>query len=215
MFIETAIALVLIFAVLVLFHEFGHFAAARLVGMRVEEFAFGFGPKMITLFKRGDTEYTLHPIPLGGFCKIAGMEPDEQDIPDGFQAQAIWKRALVIFAGPFMSFVLAVLVFVSLGVYWGFPDFAKVQNRVGAVNPQTEAYRMNLRAGDRILEINGARVTDGEQLTSFIHSRPGERINLVIDRAAGPSGRAGLLGGRCSTSGRTGHLWAKGARSMR
>jgi len=180
--LETAIALVFIFAVLVMFHELGHFIAARAVGIRVEEFALGFGPKLIRLFKRGDTEYTIHPVPLGGFVKLAGMEPGEEDIPDGFQAQTRWKRALVIFAGPFASFVLAVVVFLFVGVYFGFPDLTKPANRVGMVNPETEAARIGLRAGDWVIRIDGTRITNGRQMTNIIHASPGKNIRLVIKR---------------------------------
>lgn len=169
-------------AVLVVFHELGHFAAARLAGIRVEEFAFGFGPKLFRLFRRGDTEYTVHPFPLGGFVKLAGMEPGQEDIPDGYQAQPAWKRALVIFSGPFMSFVLGAAVFVFLGIYWGFPDPFNVRNEVGMVSPQTEAARIGLRAGDRILKIDGVAIKRGLQMVNLIHHKPGKRVTLLIER---------------------------------
>ena len=180
MIIITAITLVIVFAILVIFHEFGHFTAAKLVGIRVEEFAIGFGPKLMTLFKKGDTEYTIHPFPLGGFVKLTGMEPGDEEIPYSFQAQPVWKRAVTIFAGPFASFVLAVLVFVGMGIFFGFPDSAKPQNRVGVVMPQTEAARIGLRSGDHILEIDGKKVIQGMQLIDFIHKSPGKKISLTI-----------------------------------
>lgn len=181
MILKTTIALIALFAILVMFHELGHFIFARLTGMRVEEFAFGFGPKLIRLFKRGDTEYTIHPFPLGGFVKIAGMEPGEEDIPDGFQAQAIWKRALVIFAGPLFSFILAVIVFIMLGLFWGYPT-GTTENKIASVSPQTVAAKIGLRSGDRIIEINGTRVTTGDQMTALIHSKPGQPLKLVVER---------------------------------
>jgi len=180
--IETTIALALVFGALVVFHELGHFISAKLVGIRVEEFAVGFGPKLLRLFRRGDTEYTIHPVPLGGFVKLAGMEPGEEDIADGFQAQPVWKRALVIFSGPFASFVLAMLVFVGLGVFWGFQDYSRPQNRVGMVQPKTEAARIGLRAGDRVLYINGRKIDNGREMTQVIHANPGKRLELRIAR---------------------------------
>jgi regulator of sigma E protease len=190
--LETTIALVFMFAILVMFHELGHFLTARAVGIRVEVFALGFGPKLLRLFKRGDTEYTLHPLPVGGFVKLAGMEPGEEDIPDGFQAQAPWKRALVIFAGPFASFVLAVLVFLIVGVYFGFPDINKPSNRVGMVQPQTQAAKIDLKAGDRIIEIDGVRITNGRKMTDLIHSKPGQNVRIVVERGGKRTTKTGV-----------------------
>ncbi|MCL5104608.1 MAG: site-2 protease family protein [Armatimonadetes bacterium] len=181
MVIQTTIALVFIFAVLVMFHELGHFIAARLVGIKIEEFSFGFGPKLIRLFKRGDTDYTWRLVPLGGFVRLTGMEPGDENIPDSFQAQAIWKRALVIFCGPFASFLLAVIVFVTMGVFWGYP-IGSTQNKIGMVIPQTEAARIGLRAGDRILEIDGVKISDGKQMVDFIHDAPGKDLSLLVER---------------------------------
>lgn len=181
MIIQTAIALVFLFAILVMFHELGHFTLARLVGIRVDEFAFGFGPKLITLFKRGDTEYTIHPFPLGGFVKLAGMEPGEEDIADGFQAQAIWKRALVIFAGPFASFVLAVIVFTAMGVFWGFPT-GNTENKVAMVNPKSVAANIGIRAGDHIIAIDNTTIKSGKDMTKLIHDNPGKELTLTVMR---------------------------------
>lgn len=178
--IETAITLIIVFSILVIAHEFGHFIVAKKCGIKVEEFALGFGPKLVTLAKLGDTSYTIRFFPLGGFVKLTGMEPGEENISDGFQAQAIWKRAITIFAGPLFSFLLALVVFVTLGLFWGFPG--DVQNRVGMVSPQTEAARMGLRSGDKILEIEGKKITSGMDMISLISNKPGENINLKIQR---------------------------------
>ena len=201
MVIETTIALLLIFGALVMGHELGHFITARLVGIRVEEFAFGFGPKLLRLFKRGDTEYTIHPVPLGGFVKLAGMEPGQEDIPDGLQAQSAWKRAIVFAAGPVASFILAVVIFVGTGVFWGFPHDWKTMNRVGSVMPQTVASKIGLRAGDRILAIDGKPVSSGIEMTTLIHNKPGEQVRLTVEhngdkttRTAVPSWSVQYLG---------------------
>lgn len=181
MTIESTIVFIAMLGVLVFFHEWGHFIAAKLSGIRVEEFAFGFGPRLARLLKRGDTEYTIHAVPLGGFVKLTGMEPGEEDIQGGFQAQPIWKRALVIFAGPLFSFILGVGVLLLVGIHWGFPD-GKMLPRVGVVEPGTEAARIDLRAGDWVREVNGIRITSGAQMTDLIHASPGRTVTLVIDR---------------------------------
>lgn len=180
MTIESIVVFILLLGVLVLFHEWGHFVAARLSGMRVEEFAFGFGPRLLRLFRRGDTEYTIHALPLGGFVKLAGMEPGQEDIADGFQAQSAWKRAFVIFSGPFTSLLLGAAVFILLGVIWGYPF--GLQNQVGQVFPKSEAARIGLRAGDRILSIDGTPIKHGVDMISLIHNKPGEPVTLVVQR---------------------------------
>ena len=182
MSLESIIVFALILGVLIWFHELGHFITAKLAGIRVEVFAFGLGPRLLRVFRRGDTEYAIHLLPLGGFVKLAGMETGEEDIADGFQAQPIWKRAVVIFAGPLFSFVLGVAVLLFVGVHWGFQDYTQPEPRIGSVQPLTEAARVDLRAGDRVLEINGIRITQGTQMTQLIHSKPGEELTLLIDR---------------------------------
>lgn len=182
MTVESLVVFVLILGVLVYFHELGHFIAAKASKMRVEEFAFGFGPRLLRLFKRNDTEYTIHLVPLGGFVKIAGMEPGEEDVADGFQAQAIWKRALTIFAGPLFSFLLGAAVLLFAGVYWGKQDIAHPEPRVGSVHAKSEAARIDLRAGDWIREIDGVKITKGTQMTQVIHSNPGKKLTLLVER---------------------------------
>ncbi|MFQ3548125.1 MAG: RIP metalloprotease RseP [Armatimonadota bacterium] len=180
--LQTAAALIFIFSFLVVAHEFGHYIFAKLSGMKVEEFAIGFGPKLFRYYKKNETEFTVHLIPLGGFVKIIGMEPDEEHLPDGFQAQSRGKRALTIFAGPLFSFLFGAAVFIFVGLYWGFPDGTEMMNRVGFVNPQTEAHRIGLRSGDTILKINGIEVSTGDDLINLIHKKPGEKLELEIER---------------------------------
>ena len=94
----TILAAILVFGILVTVHEFGHFITAKLTGMRVDEFAIGFGPKLYQQ-KDGDTLYSLRAIPLGGYNKIAGMDPEDPVTPDSFKSKSIPKRMLVILAG--------------------------------------------------------------------------------------------------------------------
>ncbi|MCL6519919.1 MAG: M50 family metallopeptidase [Armatimonadetes bacterium] len=177
---QTSLALIIIIGALIFFHELGHFAAAKLFRIRVEEFAFGFGPKFIRIFKRGETEYTIHPIPLGGFVKLAGMEPGKEDIPGGFNSKPVGQRMLVYFSGPLMSFVLAYLIFCMLGVVIGLPT--GIINKVDLVAPGSEAERIGLKTGDLIVSINGEKIDSGMEMLKIIHGSPNKRLTLVIQR---------------------------------
>src|SRR5918998_6327549 len=121
------------FSLLVILHEAGHFAAAKAVGMRVERFSLFFPPLLLRK-KRGETEYALGALPLGGYVKISGMNPDE-DLPDevrtrAYYSQPVWKRVTVIAAGPLVNFVLA---FVLLLVLFAVIGPETVSNRVGTI----------------------------------------------------------------------------------
>ena len=109
----TLVATIFVFGLLVLFHELGHFITAKMVGMRVEEFAIGFGPKLFS-YQKGETLYSLRIIPLGGFNKIAGMDPDEEKDERAYTAKPIWARMIVILAGSTMNFILPVLIFLGI-----------------------------------------------------------------------------------------------------
>ncbi|MBP5094076.1 MAG: RIP metalloprotease RseP [Abditibacteriota bacterium] len=180
--IETIIALIIVFALLVIFHECGHYLAARWAGMRVDEFSLGFGPIVRKLFNKSGTQFNLRWIPLGGFVNIAGMEPgSEETIPDGFQAKSLWKRALVVFAGPFASFLLALILFLVIGVGWGFVA-GKTLNKILVVNPNTPAAEAGLRAGDTITAINDIPVKDGRDMVDRIHTSPGRPLKITVLR---------------------------------
>lgn len=120
----TILAAIFVFGVLVTVHEFGHFITAKLTGMRVDEFAIGFGPKLYQQ-KDGDTLYSLRAIPLGGYNKIAGMDPDEPVTENSFNSKPIPARMLVILAGALMNFILPVILF--SGIFM-------VEGRVQVVN---------------------------------------------------------------------------------
>jgi regulator of sigma E protease len=141
------------FCLLIMLHEAGHFFAAKATGMRVERFFLFFGPT-IWSFKRGETEYGVKAIPLGGYVKISGMTPEEELPPEvehrAYYRQKVWKRIVVIAAGPAVNIVLAFLIF--LGVY--FFAAQKVDQTVGEIRPGTPAAKV-LRPGDRIVAVDG------------------------------------------------------------
>ena len=142
------------FAALIILHEFGHFAAAKAVGMRVERFSLFF-PPLIARVRRGETEYAIGAVPLGGYVKITGMNPNERIPPEiahrAYFKQPVWKRVVVIFAGPFMNFVIA------FGIIWALLlSQGQVRNalQVAVVDAGTPAAGQ-LRENDRIVSIDG------------------------------------------------------------
>lgn len=217
MTIEWIVTFIIILSVLVVAHEWGHFIVARLFGIRVDEFSIGFGPRAVRLGQRGDTEYNVRWIPLGGYVKIAGMDPDEEpilrardkimgrdketevplvaentpdraetdiqvlrDAEDGFYSKPLWQRSLVIFAGPFMSFVLGYVVLCSLGVTVGLPIIPT--DKVDSIMPGSQAEHMGLRPGDTIVQVGGVAITSGTQMEDIIHSSLGKPLAVTVQR---------------------------------
>ena len=142
------------FAVLIILHEGGHFAAAKAVGMRVERFSLFFGPLLVKV-RRGETEYGIGPIPLGGYVKITGMNPNEEIAPEhrarAYYNQAVWKRIFVISAGPAVNLLLAFGIIWVLLLSNGQPVGL---TRVQAVQPATPAASV-VRAGDKVISVDG------------------------------------------------------------
>jgi regulator of sigma E protease len=144
------------FAVLIILHEFGHFVVAKAVGMRVERFSLFF-PPLIARKKVGETEYAIGALPLGGYVKISGMNPDEalpEEVRDrAYHAQPVWKRIAVIAAGPAMNLMLALLL---LFVFFAFVGARTVSDRVGDVDEKLPAAGV-LQRGDELVSVDGRR----------------------------------------------------------
>jgi regulator of sigma E protease len=142
------------FAVLVILHEAGHFAAAKAVGMRVERFSLFFGPLLVKV-RRGETEYGIGPIPLGGYVKITGMNPNEEMPPEvahrAYYRQPVWKRIVVISAGPAVNLVIA---FVMLWAIYGLHGEPTTVSRVAPIKLKAPAAGV-LQPGDRIVSVDG------------------------------------------------------------
>jgi len=180
--------------ILVAIHEWGHFIAAKAVGVRVYEFALGFGPKLVTYMRRGGTDYTVRAFPLGGFVNPKGMQPDDPIEPDGLNGRRPAERALVYLAGPLMNVILGAALLMTVGWVAGTPD-TKVA-LVGEVTKGREAARMQvvtvngqpvtgakpgLRVGDRILSIDGRPVTL-ENVTRHINPNADKEITVAVRR---------------------------------
>jgi regulator of sigma E protease len=148
------------FSALIVLHEAGHFVAAKATGMRVEKFFLFFPPKLVSI-RRGETEYGIGAIPAGGFVKISGMNPDEELPPEaegrGYYDQPVWKRIVVIGAGPAVNVVLAFAILYVLALGGNQPTQA-----VERVIPDTPAAAAGLEPGDRILAVDGSRYRNGD-----------------------------------------------------
>ena len=177
------VAAVLAVSLLIIVHEAGHFLAARRFGMRVERFSVGFGP-VLAAFRRGETEFAISALPLGGYVRISGMAPGDDVAPGDSRAyanQAAWRRFLVILAGPGMNYVSAVAIAAVLLATVGLRA-ADPAARVGALVPGMPAAEAGLRPGDRIVSVAGTPVDTFTDLVAELRRHPGERIALEVER---------------------------------
>lgn len=178
----TILAAIFVFGVLVTVHEFGHFITAKLTGMRVDEFAIGFGPKIYQR-KEGDTLYSLRAIPLGGYNKIAGMDPDDPVEPDSFKSKSIPARMLVILAGALMNFILPVILFAGIFMAEGM-DKPVNEPVLGIVVEEKAAYNAGLKPGDRILTINGVEMKTWNDVVSTLQANGEKEVLLTAQRGS-------------------------------
>ena len=178
------LAFIFVLGVLVFVHELGHFLAARRIGVRVLTFSLGFGPKLLA-FKRGDTEYCVSAIPLGGYVKMAGENPDDArtGAADEFLSKTKWERFQVLIMGPVMNLALAVVV-MALVLHQGadLPAFAEQPAVVGSVEQGSPAAVAGIRPGDRIVAVQGREIEDWERLTMAIGTRANRDLPIVFER---------------------------------
>ena len=155
---------ILMLAILITIHEFGHFTAARLMKIEVREFAIGMGPKLIGWKSRKyETDFAVRAIPLGGYCAFYGEDDARgisKDDPRAFPKQNVWKRLFVILMGPMMNFVLAFVVMLLFTWCCGAATVTGYEPYISDVMAAGPAYSAGLKAGDRILEINGTVPSD-------------------------------------------------------
>jgi membrane-associated protease RseP (regulator of RpoE activity) len=182
--------------VMTIVHEFGHYITAKRFGMKVEEYFIGFGPRLLSV-RRGETEFGLKPILLGAYVKIAGMNPYQtisaQEWPRTFGAKASWQRAIVLLGGsathPILAFVLLWAVLVFAGVQVQTTTISKVSPTVEITETrevEAPAKEAGLRAGDRLVAVNGRPVKTWEQFQKVIQASAGEEVELRVERDGRP-----------------------------
>ncbi|MGE5561333.1 MAG: M50 family metallopeptidase [Chloroflexota bacterium] len=174
----SAAAIALVFGGMMTAHEYGHYLFAKRAKMRVDEFSIGIGPKLYS-FKRGETLFSIRPVPVMAFVKIAGSTPDEIDDPDGFARKPLLSRIMTIAGGPLANIVLAVVLFALVFMGQGYPVTPKIES----VTEGKPAAMAGLLPGDLVIAIDGRRTTDWEQLRVAIVAHPNQPLRLTVNRA--------------------------------
>src|SRR6476661_3335179 len=178
----SLISVAVILGFMILIHEFGHFAVAKLLGVRVEQFAIGFGKRLFG-FRKGETDYRINAIPLGGYVKMSGENPMDRhtDDPREFVNHSRWHRFLIAIAGPVMNILLAIVLLT--GVYMVHSEYSASMDEpavVGDVRPNSPAAKIGVQHGDRIAKIDGIPNPTWQQVMSQDALNANQRLHVVI-----------------------------------
>lgn len=181
----TVLAFLIVFGILVFIHEFGHFFMAKLVGIRVEVFSFGYGKRLIG-FKKKQTDYRISVLPMGGYVKFLGegiFEPGRALAPDDFMAKKRWQRFLVILMGSVMNIVLAIVIVAGINMAGvTLPEYLDQKPVIGWVEPGSPADKAGLRVEDEVLSIDNKKVPTWSDLELAVGTKPDQRLTLEIKR---------------------------------
>src|SRR5215469_14814221 len=183
-FLTSVVAVVGVLGFMILIHEFGHYAVAKWLGVRVEQFAIGFGKRLVG-FRRGETDYRINAIPLGGYVKMSGENPmDERtDDPREFLNHPRWHRFLIAIAGPTMNVLLAIFLLTAVYmVHYEYPAVYDQPPVIGWVLKDTAASRAGFEVGDRITRIDGVENPTWEQVQLKEALSPGQPLAVEINR---------------------------------
>lgn len=178
----TFIIVIAALSALVFVHELGHYIAARLVGIRIEEFAIGFGPR-IAMRKRGETIYAIRSLPLGGFVRLTGMNYEEsipdEDWPRSYAAKSAPAKILTLVSGPFMNIAFAVFVFWVAFLIIGVPEHL---NNISQLDKTGPAISSGFKVGDIVVEVDGRQIRKPETAVELIRARAGQQVRIVVER---------------------------------
>jgi len=195
--VGETVVLILAFFVCIVLHEFGHFATAKAAGIKVTEFFVGFGPRLWSV-RRGETEYGVKGLPLGGYCRIIGMnnleEVDPADEARTYRQAPVWRRLTVGLAGSAMHFLIAICVLFAMFFWTGsnanyvgsLPASSPIIEIDGLTSGPSPAQQAGFQLGDRIQSVDGIRYASFDKLSAFIKSHPGERLDVVVARHGRP-----------------------------
>lgn len=178
-------AALVVLGVLIFVHELGHFIAARLCGVTVTAFSLGFGPRLLH-YRRGETDYRLSLVPLGGYCKMLGEDPGEDDqaaaeYPGGvtFASQNVWRRLFIVIMGPASNFILAMIIFSLILMTWGVPVLSPQVGKLLSGYPAAEA---GLKEGDMVLAVGRTEVKTWEEMADAIRANGIRPLELTVRR---------------------------------
>ncbi len=175
----TILVAIIGLSALIIIHEFGHMLTAKAMGVKVTEFALGFGPAILRK-QLGKTSYSLRIILLGGFVKMAGMNDEEEGL-ESYKSKAAWRRALIISAGPFANLLVAVLIFAVIFMV-GVPT-GEATTEIQQVESGTLAAEAGVQAGDLIASVDGEDIESWSQFQGLMEDRrPGDEVELFVDR---------------------------------
>jgi regulator of sigma E protease len=176
----TLIYFLIVIGILVFVHEAGHFIMAKRAGVRVEKFSLGMGPKLVGR-KWGDTEYVISALPLGGYVKMAGENPDEEvtGASDEFQSKTVWQRAKIAAAGSLTNIAVA---FLLMPLVYLIGTYAEGPAKVGFVEKGSPAELAGFQAGDVVEEINGRTISDWTKALTIIAVNPDTDVQVTLDR---------------------------------
>lgn len=218
----TVVSFVLVMSVLVFVHELGHFLVARRNRIVVEEFGFGYPPRVLKLFEQGGTIFSLNAIPFGGFCKMRGE--DNPSLPGSFAAASRWARLTTLLAGSGMNFLLSIVLFAVLAQLTGVPDPTRPGAVILQVVPGSPAEAAGLQIGDRLIAADDTPLRTIQDLQSYTRAHLGEPVRfrlvrpgadarneqvleMIITPRVNPPANEGALGVQIGNASRPAWVW--------
>jgi regulator of sigma E protease len=183
-FITAVIAVAVILGFMILIHEFGHYLTAKLLGVRVEQFAIGFGKRLVG-FRKGETDYRINALPLGGYVKMSGENPMDERTgdPREFLSHSRWHRFLIAIAGPAMNIALAIALLTGIYmVHYEYPVYLNQAMQIAWVKPDSAAAKIGVQPGDRIVRLDGIENPTWEQAGPRVMLSPNQPLGITVQR---------------------------------